>query len=246
MTTDTPPIDAEVPEWAIAARPMEAFWRGLASFLSTPGYVLMGSALGFGALVRDMGLSIDFAIATSFIFYALPAQVVLADQVGRGASLISAAVAVSLTGVRMLPMTITLAPMLRDPKGRRWLEVFAVHFIAVTAWLEGHRRLHRLPAEIRLPHMLGFGLAFMLCTVSGACVGYILAASVPVGISAALMSFTPCYFLMAMLASSRLAAEYLAIVLGVVIGPFVYLVSPDLDLVVAGLAGGTIAYVVSR
>ncbi len=220
--------------------------RGLGSLATTPGYVLLASALGFGALVRELGLSFDFAVMSSVIFYALPAQLLLADQIGRGASLLAAAFAVSLTGVRMTPMTITLVPLLRDVKRRRWLEVLAVHFIAVTAWLEGHRRLHPLPLHLRLPHFFGFGLSFMICTVVGAGAGYLLAGSVPVAVSAALMSFTPIYFLLSMIASARQIADRLAILLGVTIGPAVFMLWPELDLLVAGLVGGSIAYAVSR
>ncbi len=206
------------------------------------GYVLLAGSIGFGALVRDMGLGLDFAILSSFIFYALPAQVILAAELGRGASFLAAAFAVTLTSVRLLPMAVTLTPYLIDHRGRRWREVMAVHFVAVTAWIEANRRLAPLPPAIRLSHFLGFGMSFMLFTAVGATIGFKIAGSVPVALTAALLFFTPCYFMLSMLATARLASDKLAVMLGVVIGPTVYLVSPELDLLVAGLVGGTAAY----
>lgn len=202
----------------------------------------MAGSIGFGALVRDMGLGLDFAIFSSFIFYALPAQVILAAELGRGASYLAAAFAVTLTSVRLLPMAVTLSPYLVDYKGRRWREVLAVHFVAVTAWIEAHRRLGPLPPAIRLSHFFGFGISFMMFTAAGATIGFLIAGSVPVALTAALLFFTPCYFMLSMLATARQAADKLAVILGVIIGPAVYVVSPDLDLLVAGLVGGTLAY----
>lgn len=220
--------------------------RGIAASFGVAGYVLIAGSIGFGALVRDMGLGLDFAIWSSFVFYALPAQVILADQLGRGASILAAAFAVTLTSVRLLPMVVTISPMLRDYRGRRWREILAVHFVAVTAWIEGNRRLGPLPPHLRLSHFLGFGTTFMGFTALGSAIGFLIAGTVPIALSAALLFFTPSYFMLSMLATARANADKLAVALGVVIGPLVYLVSPDLDLIVAGLVGGTIAYIHGR
>jgi predicted branched-subunit amino acid permease len=234
------------PQWAASAGSVEAFLRGLAAMIEIPGLVLLAGSIGFGALSRDMGLDVGFGIWTSIIIYALPAQVVLADQLGRGASLLAAAFAVTLTAVRLLPMTVTLSPNLKDVKSRRIREVAAVHFIAVTAWIEGLRRLGALPVHLRLPHFFGFGLGFMMMTVLGSVIGWAMAGSVPSWVSAALLFFTPAYFLLSMVATAQATDDKLAILLGVAIGPVVYRISPDLDLLVAGLVGGTIAYTAGR
>lgn len=223
-----------------------AFVAGLRAAISVPGGVLTASAMGFGALARDLGFSIWHAGYLSIVFYALPAQVVVLDQLGRGLSLVAAAFAVTLTGVRLLPMTVTLMPMLRDPKGRRWLEVIAVHFVAVTAWLEGLKRLSSVPQELRLFHFLGFGLGFMGCTVAGAMAGFLLAGLVPPAISAALLFTTPIYFVLSLIASSRTRADVLAIGLGIALGPPVFVLLPGFDLLIAGIIGGTIAWWVDR
>ena len=208
--------------------------------------MLIAGSVGFGALVRDMGLGLDFAILSSLVFYALPAQVILAAELGRGASYFAAAFAVTLTSVRLLPMGVTVTPYLRDHKGRRWLEVLAMHFVAVTAWIEANRRLGPLPPHLRLSHFLGFGSTFMGFTALGAVVGHLIAGRVPVALTAALLFFTPAYFMLSMMQTARTRPDQLAIALGMVIGPLVYLVAPDVDLLVAGLVGGTIAYLFGR
>ena len=244
MSDNNQPVEptAAAPAWARTAGQGEAFLRGVAASFGIAGYVLIAGSIGFGALVRDMGLGIDFAILSSIILYALPAQVILAAELGRGASVVAAAFAVTLTSVRFLPMAVTLAPWLRDHKGRRWRELVALHFVAVTAWIEAHRRLGALPPHLRLPHFLGFGAMFMTFTASASALGFLIAGQVPVALTAALLFFTPAYFTLSMLQTSRQPVDLLAIALGVLIGPAVYSVAPDLDLLVAGLVGGTAAY----
>lgn len=220
--------------------------RGIAASFGIAGYVLIAGSIGFGALVRDMGLGLDFAILSSLVFYALPAQVILAAELGRGASLVSAAFAVSLTSVRFLPMAVTVAPWLRDHRGRRWREILAMHFVAVTAWIEANRRLGPLPPHLRLSHFLGFGMTFMGFTALGSVVGFAIAGTVPIALTAALLFFTPSYFTLQMMQSARAGADLLAIGLGFCVGPLVYLLAPDLDLLIAGLVGGTIAYLYGR
>lgn len=208
--------------------------------------VLTASAMGFGALARDLGFTIWHAGYLSIVFYALPAQVVVLDQLGRGLSLVAAAFAVSLTGIRLLPMTVTLMPMLRDPKGRRWLELLAVHFVAVTAWLEALRRLNGVPPDLRLSHFLGFGISFLMCTVFGAVAGHMLAGVVPAAISAALLFMTPIYFVLSLISSSRTRADVMAIGLGLALGPPMYLLAPGFDLLLAGVIGGSISWAAGR
>lgn len=247
--SDTTPSwqpSAETPAWAAKATQTEAFLRGVLVSFGISGYVLIAGSVGFGALTRDLGLGLDFAILSSFVLYALPAQVILAAELGRGASLFAAAFAVTLTSVRLLPMGVTVTPYLTDYKGRRWREVMAMHFVAVTAWIEANRRLGVLPPHLRLSHFLGFGVMFMLFTAISAAVGYAIAGRVPVALTAALLFFTPAYFLLSMLQTAWARADLLAIGLGVVIGPLAYLISPDIDLLAAGLIGGTIAYVYGR
>jgi predicted branched-subunit amino acid permease len=244
-STDWRPTEA-TPSWAATAGQGEAFARGVRAAFGIAGYVLIAGSIGFGALVRDLGLGIDFAILSSIVFYALPAQVILAAEVGRGAPLVAAAFAVTLTSVRLLPMAVTITPFLQDHKGRRWREVMAMHFVAVTAWIEANRRLGPLPPHLRLSHFIGFGFMFMMFTAVSAAVGFMIAGRVPVALTAALLFFTPAYFLLSMMQGAFQRADWLAIGLGAVIGPLVYLVSPDLDLLVAGLVGGTAAYVSGR
>jgi predicted branched-subunit amino acid permease len=239
-------VPANTPSWTIGARGRTAFARGLAVAATTPGAVLFLTALGFGTLVRDAAMPLGHALFLSLAMYALPAQVMVVDQLQRGAAVLGIAIAVTLTAVRLLPMTVALLPYLRTQGAPLWQQLAAVHFIAVTSWIEGNRRLPPIPEPLRFPHFIGIGVGMVAATSTGAVVGYVLAARIPMVLQTALLFMTPIYFLLSTIASAQTRRDWFALVFGGALAPLVYLVLPDLDLLIAGIVGGTAAYVLGR
>lgn len=224
---------------------LTALLAGLTGVFSVPGLILIAGAAGYGALARDAGMSLFNAIFMMGVFFALPAQVVMMDQLARGGSVVAGAFAVALTAVRLLPMTVALVPLLKDDRSV-WRQTLAVHFVAVTAWIEGMRRLPPRPARLRLSYFIGLGCGFGLATLAGTAIGFVLTGSVPAVFAAALLFMTPIYFFLSLLATSRTNADYLALAMGSMLGPVFHVLTPGLDLLLGGVAGGTIAYISGR
>jgi predicted branched-subunit amino acid permease len=223
-----------------------AFAHGLLAFFSVPAAVLFATALGFGALARDGGFTLGHAVFLAATVNALPNQVVLVDQLARSETLAAAGFAVTLTAMRLLPMTATLMPMVRAEKPRRPLGLLAAHFVAISTWIEASRRLPGVAPELRLPYYLGIGVAISASMVSGTASGYLLATGVPAGLAAALLFLTPLYFILSLVATSRSAVDLAAILLGCMLGPAFFLLLPGLDLMVTGLVAGTLAFLWGR
>jgi predicted branched-subunit amino acid permease len=76
---------------------LAAFRRGTRLIVSVPAFVLLSTTIGFGALARDGGFELAHAVFIAVTVFALPNQVVLIDQLMRGATLAGAALAVTLT-----------------------------------------------------------------------------------------------------------------------------------------------------
>ncbi len=226
--------------------PTVAFWRGMAVVLATPGVILFASAAGFGALARDAGFSVANSVYMMGIFFALPAQVVLLDQIARGASLAAGALAVSLTGLRLLPMSVVIMPLLKGPRSSRWRYLIVAHFVAVTAWMEGWRRLPNVPPSLRMNHFIGIGLGLLLATLAGTYAGFEIAGTVPTVIAAALLFLTPIYFLLSLIATASGRSDLMAIAFGGMLGPPLYLMTPGFDLLLAGVIGGSIAHTIAK
>lgn len=232
--------------WPASTTRGRAAWRGARETPFVPAFVLFTTFIGFGALTSETGLSWLHTLLMSCLIFALPGQVVLVDEMARGASVLAAAIAVAATGVRLLPMTVALLPMLRGRSVPKWMEFAVAYFVAVTMWIESMRRAPAVPRELRSAYVLG--ICALLVTVSsvGAMVGFALAANVPLSVAAALLFVTPLYFLLSMLSGAQSAATVLPIVLGLALGPLFHLIAPDLDLVLTGLIGGTLSFALTR
>lgn len=234
------------PAWLTQATRRTAAWRGVRETPFVPPFILFATFVGFGALTSQTGLSwLDTLFMSVFIF-ALPGQVVLVDEMARGASVLTAALAVAATGVRLLPMTVSLLPMIRDRRVPKWMEFLLTCFVAVTMWLESMRRTPNLPRHLRAAYSLGITGLLVGVSSSGAMVGFLLAANVPAPVAAALLFMMPLYFLLSMLAGVRSAAAVMPIVLGLALGPVFHLLLPNLDLLLTGLIGGSLSFLFAR
>jgi len=75
---------------------------------------------------------------------------------------------------------------------------------------------------------------------------FTLAAALPPVASAALLLITPIYFLTSLWGSSRDDAGKIALGVGVVLGPLCHAIAPTIDLLAAGLIGGSLGYGIHR
>jgi len=214
--------------------------------LRVPGAVLSVSSMGYGALARDSGLDLGLTIFINATLFALPAQVVLVDQIARGAALSGAAFAVALTALRLLPMAVSLMPLLRNGDRLPWYGVPATHFVAISTWVEAFTRLPKLPPQKRLTYFVGMGLGMLCATLAGTTMGYVLSSTVPPTIGAALLLMSPTFFLLSQIGTAKLSADWAAVIIGCALGPVLFYVVPGLDLLLSGLIGGTIAFIIYK
>ena len=222
------------------------FWRGARQVATLPAVVLLAAQVGFAALAREAGYDVVETVLITVTVWALPAQVVFVGIVGSGASLPAVALAVALSSVRFMPMLMAWTPMVRGTRTSRWRLLAASWFVAVTSWVFAMSRLPALERDARLPYFVGFGTALMLANVVLVALSHTLLGAVPALVGAALVFLTPNYFLMALWGAARLDADRWALGFGLVLGPVASTFVPELDLLVAGVVGGTLAYVTAR
>lgn len=224
-----------------------AFFGGVRSaWLSVFAYVLFGTYIGIGALAYDFNFSLPWVTLSTLLVWAGPAQVILISTLGGGAQLIEVAVAVGLSGVRLLPMVVALMPVLRAPQTKSWQLLLPAHFTAVSMWVESMRLAPLMPVERRIPFCNGLATGYMMSAMIATVAGYYLAARLPLLFTAALLFLTPMSFLVSIARNSSLLVDRLALILGLVIGPILAFRAVELDIMWAGIIGGTIAYLAHR
>ncbi|MDQ2954291.1 MAG: AzlC family ABC transporter permease, partial [Pseudomonadota bacterium] len=180
------------------------------------------------------------------LVWAGPAQVILISALGAGAAPFEAAVAVGLSGVRLLPMVVTLLPVIRTPDTRLPSLLLPTHFTAVSVWVESLQLAPQLPRDQRVAFCTGLGSGFMTAALIATAAGFYLAAKLPALLTAGLLFLTPMSFLVSAARNSRFLVDKLALALGLMIGPLLAYMAVELDIMWTGIAGGTLAYLVHR
>lgn len=218
------------------------FLRGVRQAVSVAGLILCTAHVGFAGLAQDAGITMPQAVFMVMIIWALPGMVVLLGATLSGAGLATAAFAVALSSIRLMPMVVALVPEMRGPRTRKLTLYFLAHFVAVTSWVVAMRTLPLVPREMRTRYYAGIGISLLVTNMVVVAVVYALLDSLPPMVSAALFLLTPMYFVTSLWGSAREQASHVAMVLGLVLGPLMHLVVPGFDLLAAGIIGGGIAY----
>jgi predicted branched-subunit amino acid permease len=208
--------------------------------------VLGASYLSIGALAHDLGFPLPWAVLTTLLIWAAPAQVILISALGAGAAPLEVALAVGLSSMRLLPMVIALLPLVKTPATRTRDLVLPAHLTAISMWIEALRLLPRVRRAQRIAFANGLGLCFIGIAAAATAVGYELARGLPSLLVAALLFVSPMSFLMSSVRNARAAADRVALVIGLLLAPLLAWRGVGLDLMWTGLAGGLAAYAAQR
>lgn len=213
---------------------------------SPAAVVLMFSFFGFGAFAHESGISLFDTVFISFFVWALPGQVVLVSEIASGATMAAAALAVTLTAVRLLPLAVTLLPILREPHTPKWKQYLLTHFMAITVWVESMRTLPGMPRDERIPYYCGFCAVLFITNMFVAAIGHSLAGILSPKLAAGLLFLTPLYFVLSLISVSNDWSNRLALLFGFTLGPIFFIYFPGYELLLSGLIGGTLAYFIGR
>jgi predicted branched-subunit amino acid permease len=218
--------------------------RSVASTVLT--LVLFATYLGIGALAHDTHFSLAWALASTALVWAGPAQIILISTLGSGATVAQAAIAVTVSAIRLFPMVVSVLPMMRTPKTKRRHLILVAHLTAVTLWVECFRFLPQVPRGRRIAFIHGLGGGLVCVCLVATTIGYGLAANLSQLFAAAILMLTPLAFLFSTARNCRELADVVALILGLALFPLAAMLNSGVDILVSGVAAGTIAYGVHR
>jgi predicted branched-subunit amino acid permease len=218
----------------------------LAAGTSIFALVIFGSYVSIGALAHDLGFSLSWLSISTMLVWAAPAQVIVIASLAAGTGGFEIAVAVTLSAIRLLPMVVSVLPVIRAPESRLRSLILPSHFTAISVWIETLRLAPTLPPGLRIAFMNGIGALFMGVAVLGGLAGHALAALLPAVLVTALLFLTPMSFLASTVRNSTLLCDRIAIVAGLIVAPALTWLKVDLDLLWTGLVGGSLGYLVHR
>jgi predicted branched-subunit amino acid permease len=204
--------------------------------------VLFATYLGIGALAHDSHFSLGWVLGSTLLVWAGPAQIILISTLGSGATVVQAAIAVTVSAIRLFPMVVSVLPLMKMPDTKRRQLVLAAHFIAVTLWVECYRLLPQVPRERRIAFTHGLGCGLLTVCLVATTIGYGLAANLPKLFGAAILMLTPLAFLLSTARNCRQVSDVLALVLGIALFPLVSMLHTGVDILISGITAGSIAY----
>ncbi|HEX8664476.1 MAG TPA: AzlC family ABC transporter permease [Beijerinckiaceae bacterium] len=221
--------------------------RGVRDALALPAWVVGLSMFAVGSLAGETGFPAGAAVLSTLMIWAGPAQVIFFGGIAVGTALPAIALAVALSSIRLLPMTLSTLPLFGGRAKGTGLQVLVAHYVTVTVWVEALRLLPPMPMEERLPYYLGFANACLLLCAVTTFFGYALVGALPLPLAAGLLFLTPTFFTLSLAAGARGASDWVAVGAGFVLAPVsTALVGKDFDLLLVGLVGGTAAYLVQK
>ncbi len=219
---------------------------GMRGLFTAPALVLVAAHVGFAGLARDAGVTAveaGFMVAT---IWALPANIVLIGAATAGSSLATTALAVALSSLRLMPMVVAVMPELRGPRTRTGTLLFLSHFIAVTGWVFAMENLRDVPRPYRTWFFGGFGATLCVVNTAVVAVALDLMGQLPALATGALAFLTPVYFFCSLYGSARESSGKLGLFSGMAALPVANWIDPGLDILIAGLAGGVVAFLAGR
>ena len=224
------------------------FFQGLKSLRSfdSPAIALAASFVAIGALLKNIGFNIQQSILSTVLTYALPGQLVMAESFLIGASLINIFLAVWLVNARLYPMTVSLMPLLKEESQPRWKYYLSCHFLAVSSWLIMKDRIQIVDQKNRIDFWIGIGIGTWSTAIIATIIGYLLSDYLNKDMIIGLAIVNPVYFACMMVGAMKSKSISTAVILGAILGPALFLVSPEWSILLGGTLAGTIAFFIGE
>ena len=222
----------------------KTFFQGLKSLKGSrsPAIPLGACFIALGALLKDAGFNLQQSAASSLFTYALPGQLVMAESLLVGASIVNIFVAVWLVNFRLYPMTVSLFPLLEHKTQPKWKYYLSCHFLAVTSWLIAKEGYKKISKKHRIDFWIGIGVGTWSTAILMTIIGYLSADYLNKDMLIGLAIVNPVYFFCMMIGAMKNLSISIAIIGGTILGPLIYLASAEWALLFAGLIGGTVAF----
>ena len=219
---------------------------GCAKKIDCPAIALGLSFIAIGALLRNLGFTIQESVFSTFLTYALPGSLVMAESMLIGASLINIFLAVWLVNARLYPMTVSLMPILLHKSQPRWKYYLSCHFIAVSAWLIMKGNYQSVEKKHRIDFWIGIGTGTWSIAIVSTIIGFLASDYLNKDMMIGLAIVNPVYFTCMMVGAMKSLQISSSIILGAILGPAFFFTSPEWSILYGGVLAGTIAYFVGE
>ena len=133
-------------------------------------------------------------------------------------------------------------PLLMHKNQPRWKYYLSCHFIAVSSWLIMKDNYETIEKENRLDFWIGIGIATWSVAIISTIIGYAVSDFLNKDMLIGLAIINPIYFICMMIGAMKTIQISLSVILGTILGPVFYFLSPEWCILFGGFVAGTIAF----
>ena len=207
--------------------------------------MVMVAMIGFGSLARSQNIDLFSTLFSAAAIYGLPGQVAMLELYATGATAVAVIAGVAMANMRFFPMAIVLMPQLStDDPLYRW-RYLAIQVMSINSWTHTMDILPKLKPVERLGFFSGFGFVCFLGGLAGSSIGWFAASWFSSAVTVTLVFLNPAYFIYLFCCNTR-PSVVASLIAGSLLGPPLYLLSPEWGLPLCGVVAGTIGFCVPR
>tara|TARA_Y100000817_G_C16663012_1_gene458009 strand:+ start:266 stop:715 length:450 start_codon:yes stop_codon:yes gene_type:complete len=146
-----------------------------------------------------------------------------------------------------MPMGISMFPLLKSKKQPKWKYYVSCHFIAVSSWLIMKKDYKTIHVDNRIDFWMGVGTATWSIAIFSTIIGYLISDFLSKDVMIGLAMVNPVFFMCVLIGSMKNNTVIsISVILGVLLAPIFYLISPAWCILFAGLASGTTAFLIGE
>ena len=223
----------------------EVMRKALLDALSLPAFILLFTMMGFGSLARGAGFGAEMAAVASLLIWGLPGQLAMVELTATGQGFIAIVFACSLANARFLPMVVSFVPAMSRGRSSIAGMLLDAQLLSINSWAVCLREFPHIEPEFRHRYYVTFASSILAAAVMGTLLGYHGAVLLPAALVLGLIFVSPLFFAL-VLAAVPGRAERISMILGCVTIPIAHTVFPSVDLLIAGIVGGSLGFVIGK
>ncbi|MDH3630055.1 MAG: AzlC family ABC transporter permease [Gammaproteobacteria bacterium] len=219
--------------------------KAMLDALSLPAFILFFTMMGFGSLARGAGFSAEMSALSSLLIWGLPGQLAMVELTATGQGIIAIVFACSLANARFLPMVVSFVPAMSRGRSGLGGMLLDAQLLSINSWAVCLREFPGIESEFRHRYYLTFASSILLAAVIGTLVGYHGSVLLPAVMMLGLIFISPLFFALVLLGVAG-RAERFSMILGCATISIAHTLFPSVDLLIAGIVGGSVGFAVGR
>lgn len=213
--------------------------------LSLPAFILLSTMMGFGSLTRSTGFAPEMAALATALIWGLPGQLAMVELTATGQGIVAIVFACSLANARFFPMVVSFIPAMSRERSSFLALIVYAQLLSINSWAMCLREFPEIDPAYRRHYYVAFALTILSAAVAGTLLGYHISAVLPRPLVLGLIFLSPLFFALVLSAVSG-AGERASLLLGCLVVPIAHQLFPSIDLLLTGLIGGSIGFMLGR